>query len=86
MIYTVCTERFDGYCIAYTYNARLVSAPNEEEAIRIYKQAMEQEGMKKFISRKKIHVYEFNIPYGYIDTINVDGKEYPSSRQQAPNI
>lgn len=79
MIYQVYTQKFDGFCITYIHNARLINAPNEKEAIQIYKQ-----NMKKDIGRKKVHIEEFNIPYGFIGNMSVDGKQYPSSAQYLP--
>lgn len=72
MFYYVNTEKFDGWMTIYTENARLVSAPNEEEAIKIYKSVM-----KSNIGRKKVHVREVHIPYGFIGSITIDGKQIP---------
>ena len=77
MLYKLYTKDYDGFGLYYTHNARIVSAPNEEEAKSIYKQ-----NMKNQIGRKKIHVQEFELPHGYIGIINIDGKDIPSKREQ----
>ncbi len=57
------------YC---TRNARLVSAPNEAEAKKIYRQAMKDLSVTESICIEKI-----DLPYGYIGCLEINGKSIP---------
>ena len=77
MLYKLYTKDYDGFGLYYVHNARIVSAPNEEEAKSIYTQ-----NMKNQIGRKKIYVEKFTLPYGYIGIITVDEKYVPDKYEQ----
>ena len=47
MLYQVCKLKFDGFCIYYPKDLRLISASNEEEAIKIYKKNITVRGRQK---------------------------------------
>jgi len=47
MLYQVCKLKFDGFCMYYPKDLRLISASNEEEAIKIYKKNITVRGRQK---------------------------------------
>lgn len=47
MLYHVCKLKFDGFCMYYPKELRLINASNEEEAIKIYKKNVTVRGRQK---------------------------------------
>ena len=47
MLYRVAKLKSDGWCMDYEKEIRLISAPNEEEAKRIYKETVKCRGRQR---------------------------------------
>ena len=80
MFYYVYRERFDGFCQYYTEGIQLFYAPDEAEAIALYRKANSVRGRARIIA-KPVYIADYGRVYFDKHECFIDGNRVLTDRK-----